>query len=108
MLRFFADLESDCALTRDDARIVIGRQDLGAAFGGDALRDFFTAFAIAVVGHDLGTVEARIRDFDRRRIGGHHDRRRHAEKLRRRSDALRVIAGGIGDHAGAALGRIKL
>ena len=53
----------------------------------------------------LGAVGARVLDLHGRRAFGHHDGGGDAEPAGVIGDALGVVAGGHGDHAGAAFGR---
>ena len=99
------DLAAGRALSGDDQRIVIGRHQRGVAFVRDLLRDGLAVFARAVVEHDLGAQRRGALALGARRIRRHDDDRRHAEKPRRRRDALRVIARGKRHHAARALRR---
>ena len=58
--------------------------------------------------HDLGAARLDRRDLDMRGGDGHHDRRAAVEPLRGQRDALRVIAGGRGNHAARTLGQCQL
>jgi hypothetical protein len=83
---------------------VIERRDQRlAALVGEPAADRLAILGDAVVDHDLGAIAARRRQLDRRRIVRHHDRRGHAEQLRRERDRLGVVSGRERHHAGAAL-----
>jgi hypothetical protein len=102
-LRLQRELEPDRALPGDHVGVVVGRHQRHAALVADLPADRRAVLAEAVVGLDLGAVGAGVADLDRRRVGRHHDHRRHAEQLRGVRDALRVVAGGVGDDAAALL-----
>ena len=95
----------DRALPGDDQRIVVGRHQHGAALLRDPARDRLAVLALAVVEHDLGAERGGALALRPRRVARHHDDGRHVEQLRRRRDALRMVAGRERDHAaGATLG----
>ena len=102
----FDDFSAGGALAGDDQSVVIGRHQHGAASRRDVVGDRLAVIARAVVEHDLGAKRGGALAFGARRIARHHDHARHAEKPRRRGNALSVIAGRESDHAaGASLRR---
>ena len=86
--------------------ITIGSSNGGTStaprFSRDVARDRGAVLAVAVVEHDLGAERRGALALGPRRVRRHHDHRRHAEELRRRRHALRVVAGRIGHHAAGA------
>ena len=97
------DLAAGGALPGDDQGIVIGRHQHGAALLRDLARDRLAVLVFAIVQHHLGAERRGALAFGPRRVARHHDDRRHAEELRRRGDALGVIAGGERHHAAVPL-----
>ena len=85
-------LDPGDALPLDDPRIVEARHQHRAARFGQPRRDRLARFGGAVVADHFGTQRQRALDLGRGRVGGHHDRRRHAQPPRRPGHALRVIA----------------
>jgi hypothetical protein len=86
------NLAAGGALPRDHERIVIGRHQRGMALGCDLARDDLAVVPGAVIQHDLGAQSRGALALRTRRIRGHDDHRRHAEKARRRRDTLGVVA----------------
>ena len=98
------DLHADRALAGDHVGIVVRMHEHGvrALLQRERVR---VGVAVRVaVQHDLGAARFDRGDLDVRRGHRHDDRRRAAELLRGERDALRVVAGGRGDHAARALG----
>ncbi len=100
------DFAAGGALPGDDQRVVIGRDQNSAAPLRDLLGDRLAVIARAVIEHDLGAERRGALAFRARGIMRHDDDAAHAEKPRRRRDALGMIAGRESHHAaGALLGR---
>ena len=102
--RLLGDLEADGALPRDHLRVVERLDQRHAALRRDPPANLLAALRLAVVQHHLGAVRLRVRNLERRRVLGHHDDRRDAERLRRARDALPVVAAAVRDDAARALG----
>ena len=99
-------LQGERALARDHGRVV-ERMDEGQAVAlGDLPGMAGRILDALALEHHPGTEAPRVLDLHERRVARHDDGRRDAQAPRVVGDALRMIAGGHGDHArGRLLGR---
>ncbi len=84
-------------------RMVIGRDQGQAPFGGEAVADLLAVFRVAVIENHLGAIAARGGDFDGGGVLRHDDHGLDAEQPRRQGDRLGMVARGIGDDAAGPL-----
>jgi len=77
----------------DDPQVVVRRHQRHAALLGDPARDGIAIVLQPIIEDYLGTIAARGRNLDRRRVAGHADRRWSAQQPRRQRHALGVVAG---------------
>ena len=96
------------ALAGHDVRVIEGRNQDRAAFGGNGCGDFLAALGQAIVQLHLGAVAPGIGDLHGRGVGRHDDQRRHAEQAGRQRHALGVVAAGEGHDPAGALGGVEL
>ena len=99
--------EGQGALAGDDIGMVEGRHMGGAALCGQAGGEGMAVGVVAVEEGDLGAPAAGCGDFYRGGIGWHGDQGRHAQGCGGAGGGLAVIAGGMGDHAARAQGRVN-
>ena len=74
------DLAAGRALAGDDQRVVVGRDQCGAALSRDRLGNRLAVFARAIVKHDLGAERRGAFALGARRIARHDNDARHAEQ----------------------------
>ena len=101
--RLLEDLEPHRALAGDHVGVVERVDEREAVARGDFAGVRARLGQVGAVQDDVGAELAAVGHLDQRREHRHHDGRGNAEQLRVIGDALRVIAGGRGDHAALAL-----
>jgi hypothetical protein len=93
------DLASGGTLAGDDQHIVVGRHQGRVAARGDVAGDRLAVLALAIVEHHLGAELGGALTLGPWRVLRHDYDGWHVEQFGGRGDALRVIAGRIGDDA---------